>query len=125
MQVNDQQVTFNVLDVMKRCNEVENCNFVNVVDFAVTEMLNSCYSKEEINVVIFEELEDEDPKTVNMAWLGEQQPVGTDRHFESLNLSNREIKPSIPSIESTPVLELKTLPSHLKYAYLCDNNTLP
>ena len=62
MRVNDQQVTFNVLDVMKRPNKVENYNFVNVVDFVVTKILNSCYSKEEINVVTFEELEDEDPK---------------------------------------------------------------
>ena len=46
-----------------------------------------------------------------------------DKHFKSLELSNREVKPSIPSIESPHVLELILLPSHLKYAYLGDNNT--
>ena len=47
-----------------------------------------------------------------------------DRHFESLDLSNKEVKPFVLSIESPPVLELKLLPSHLKYVYLGDNNTL-
>lgn len=48
----------------------------------------------------------------------------TDKEIESLDLSNREVKPSIPSIESPHILELILLPSHLKYAYLSDNNTL-
>ena len=48
-----------------------------------------------------------------------------DRHFKSLDLSNREVKPFIPSIMSPLTLELKFLPSHLKYVYLGDNNTLP
>lgn len=30
-----------------------------------------------------------------------------------------------PSIEVLPVLELKEFPSHLKYAFLVENNTLP
>ena len=47
-----------------------------------------------------------------------------DKHFESLDLSNREVKPSVLSIKSFPILELKLLPSHIKYVYLCDNNTL-
>ena len=67
--MNDQQVTFNVLDAMQSPDEVEDCNYISVVDFAMTEMLNSCCStKEEINVVTFDELEDEDPETTNIAW---------------------------------------------------------
>ena len=37
----------------------------------------------------------------------------TDRHFEFLDLSNKEVKPSFPFIKSPYVLELKILPSHL------------
>ena len=51
MRVNDLQVTFNVLDVMKSPDEVVGCNLISVVDFAVTERLNSCCSKKEIKVV--------------------------------------------------------------------------
>ena len=47
-----------------------------------------------------------------------------DKYFESLDLSNKEVKPSIPFIESPLVLELNILPSHLKYVYHGNNNTL-
>ena len=52
----------------------------------------------------------------------------SDRHnrfVEHLNLSDREVKIILPYIESPPSLELKLLPSHLKYAYLGQNNILP
>ena len=69
MRVNDQQVTFNILDAMNSPNEVEDCNFISVVDFVVVEILHNCNSKEEINVVTFKELDDE---AANMAWLREK-----------------------------------------------------
>ena len=53
-----------------------------------------------------------------------KQPVRHDRLFESLDLSNREVKPYVPSIESPPILELKLLHLHLKYVYLGKSNTL-
>ena len=86
MRVNDQQITFNVLNAMKSPDEVEDCNFISVVDFTVTERLNSCCGKEEINAIIFEEVEDKDPETTNIAWLGEKQSFITDKHFKSLDL---------------------------------------
>ena len=75
IQINDHQVTFNILDVMKSPDDVKDCNFINVVDFAIAKRLNSCYNNEEIKVVTFEELEDEDLETTNIAWLGEKRPV--------------------------------------------------
>lgn len=114
MHVNDQQVTFNMLDTMKSPNEVEDCNFISVVDFATVERLNSCCSNEEIKSVTFQELEEEDLETTDIAWLGKKQPVRTDKHFESLDLLNKEVKPSVSSIESPFILELKILPSHFK-----------
>ena len=124
MQVNNQQVTFNVLDAMKSPHHIEDCNFISIVDFAVIERLNNCCIKEEINTVIFEELEDKDPETTNIVWLWEKQLVKADRHFESPDILNMEVKPYVLFIESPPILELKLLPSHLKYVYLGNNNTL-
>ncbi|XP_015162309.1 uncharacterized protein [Solanum tuberosum] len=42
-----------------------------------------------------------------------------------LDLKNRPSPPAKPSIEEPPVLELKQLPSHLRYVFLGANNTLP
>ena len=58
--INDQQVTFNVLDTVKSPDDVEYCNFISVVDFAIAERLNNYHSKEEVKAVTFEEFKDED-----------------------------------------------------------------
>ena len=124
MRVNDQQVTFNVLEAIKSPDEAEDCNFMSVVDFAVTERINRCCSKEVIKAVTFESFEEEDVTTIQINWIGERK---SDRHnifVEPLNISNKEVKTTLPSIESPPTLELKLLPAHLKYAYLSQNNTL-
>ena len=67
MRVNDQQVTFNVLDAMKYPDNVEKCNFISVVDFIVTERLNSCCSNKEVKVVTFEELKKEKLEAADIA----------------------------------------------------------
>ena len=45
MRVNDQQVTFNILEAMKSLDETEDFNFMSVVDLTVTERINRCCSK--------------------------------------------------------------------------------
>ena len=51
MQVNDHQVTFNVLNVMTSPDEVEDCNLISVVDLVVIEKLNRCCNKEETRLL--------------------------------------------------------------------------
>ncbi|XP_070011180.1 uncharacterized protein [Nicotiana sylvestris] len=43
----------------------------------------------------------------------------------SLDLENRKTLPTKPSIDEPPILELKPLPSHLKYEFLDPCSTLP
>lgn len=123
MRVNDQQVTVNVLEAIKSPIEVKDCNFTNVVDIAVAETFTECCSKADDSANTCEDLEDEVIEPLDITWIGEQQ-TSRIRQFESLNLSNREVQPTQPSIESLHILELKLLPSHLKYVYLGDNKTL-
>ena len=85
MRVNEQQVTFNVLDAMKSPDEIEYCNFISVVDFVdfvVAERLHNCYSREEINAVTFEELDGEDCGVANIVWSGEKQPFRIDEQTQ-------------------------------------------
>ena len=60
MRVNDQQVTFNVLEAIKNPDEAEDCNFLSVVDFIVADRINRCCSNEIIKVATFESFEEED-----------------------------------------------------------------
>ncbi|KAH9670524.1 hypothetical protein KPL70_017015 [Citrus sinensis] len=124
MRVNDQQVTFNVLEAMMDPDEVEDFNFLCVVDLAVADKINRCCSNTVNEAVTFERFEEEDVAANQIDWVGERQSNKHSRFIELLNLSDREVKATLPSIESPPTLELKLLPSHLKYAYLGQNNTL-
>ena len=56
MRVNDLQVTLIILEAMKSPNEVENCNFMSVIDLVVTERIDLCCSKEDIKAATFESL---------------------------------------------------------------------
>ncbi|XP_038889677.1 uncharacterized protein LOC120079535 [Benincasa hispida] len=47
------------------------------------------------------------------------------KESEPPSLSERWTKPTRPSLEEPPEIELKQLPRHLKYAFLVTNNTLP
>ena len=76
-----------MLDVIKSSDEIEDCNFISVVDFVVAERLHSCYSKEEINAVTFEELDDEDRGAVNISWSREKQPVRIDKQIQQRELT--------------------------------------
>lgn len=125
MRVNDQQVTFNVLEAMKNLNEVEDFNFLSVVDFVVADRIGRCCSNEINKVTTFEDLEEEDIATNQIDWKEEKQSDRDNRFIEHLNLSDMEVKTTLPYIESPPSLELKLLPSHLKYVYLGQNNIFP
>ncbi|XP_024035633.1 uncharacterized protein LOC112096438 [Citrus clementina] len=59
-EVNDQQVTFNVLEAMKNPDEAEDCNFLSVVDLVVADRINRCCSNEVIKVATIESFEEED-----------------------------------------------------------------
>ena len=125
MRVNDQQVTFNVLEVMRNPDEVEDCNFLSAVDFVVANRIDRCCSKAFDRVNTFDDVEDEDVAAIQTDWIEEKQSDRHTRFIERMNLSDREVKTALPSINSPPSHELKLLPSHLKYAYLGQNSTLP
>ncbi|KAH9724028.1 hypothetical protein KPL70_007340 [Citrus sinensis] len=120
-----EQVTFNVLEAMKNPDEVEDCNFLSVVDFVVADRMEKCFNNEINKVTTFEDLEEEDVAANQIDWMEEKQSDRHNKFIEHLNLSDREVKTTLPSIESPHILELKLLHSHLKYIYLGQNNTLP
>ena len=122
--MNDQQVTFNVLEAMRNLDEVEDCNFPSVVDFVVADRIDRCCNNSFDKVATFDDVEVEDAAAIQTDWMEPKQFDKHNRFIKHLNLSDRELKTNLPSIELPPGLELKLLLSHLKYAYLGQNNTL-
>ncbi|XP_060959244.1 uncharacterized protein LOC115717351 [Cannabis sativa] len=127
MRVNDQKVTFNVFNAMRFPDEIEECSRISVIDSIVAEKFHREAWKDEKFISSFNELEDlREDEDNQVAWVEPLQPIPKfKKPFESLELKESNFKPLKPSIQEPPKLELKPLPSHLKYAYLGENDMLP
>ncbi|XP_062093808.1 uncharacterized protein LOC133799836 [Humulus lupulus] len=127
MRMNDQHVTFNVFNVMKFPEEIEECSRLSVIESIVAEKFHKEAFKDGVGVRSLEELENlSEEEKCQVTWVDSKQPFTKFRRpFESLDLLEGNFKPPKPSIQEPPKLELKPLPNHLMYAYLRDNETLP
>ncbi|XP_062089643.1 uncharacterized protein LOC133796180 [Humulus lupulus] len=119
-------VTFNVFNTMRFPDEVEECSRLSVIESIVAEKFHKEAFKDGVGVRSLENLEDlSEEEESQVTWVDSKQPFAKFRRpFESLNLSEGNFKPPKPFIQEPPKLELKPLPSHLKYAYFRDNETL-
>ncbi|KAL5555324.1 hypothetical protein UlMin_037560 [Ulmus minor] len=120
MRVQDEMVTFNVFQAMKFPNEVEECSALSLVDSLVAEKYAECCSSP-MHSAVCENSDLEEQAEVECFWTETKQRI----QAEPLDMSSREFKLPKSSIEEPPTLELKPLPSHLRYAYLGEVSTLP
>ena len=127
MRVDDEQVTFNVFNALRYPDEVEECSVVNIVDSVVSEQFHKKYNTSVMKVPSLEGLEEQSEyEDAQMKWLETKQHfIGQRRQLESSELPETVFKPPWPSIEESPIFELKPPLTHLHYVYLGDNNTLP
>ncbi|KAH9697093.1 hypothetical protein KPL71_023468 [Citrus sinensis] len=86
MRVNDHQVTFNVLEAMRNPDEVEDCNFLSVVDLVVADRMDRGCSNVLDKVITFEDVEEEDVAAIQTDWMDKQQ---YDKHNRSRTESSR------------------------------------
>ncbi|KAJ9547549.1 hypothetical protein OSB04_020092 [Centaurea solstitialis] len=112
MRVNDQQVTFNLFKTLKYNGNFEDCSaiYTSSDDLEINSIscpLSGDYLTTEVNCV--DDFENTEVEVLAV--------------FEQLDFSERSVQP--PSIVKAPELDLKPLPSHLKYAYLMEEDKLP
>ncbi|KAL5541156.1 hypothetical protein UlMin_044373 [Ulmus minor] len=125
MRVQDEHVTFNVFQSMKFPSDMEECSVISLAQSSVAEQLERC-CEDSLQSTMQEDSNIEDEIEEEWAWIETKQGVGKQKvQFESLDMSSREFKPPKFSVDESAALELKPLPSHLKYAYLGALSTLP
>ncbi|KAL5538742.1 hypothetical protein UlMin_046005 [Ulmus minor] len=125
MRVQDEHVTFNVFQSMKFPSDMKECSVISVADSLVAEQLERC-CEDSLQSSMLDDSNLEDEIEEEWAWIETKQGVGKQKmQFESLDTSSREFKLPKLSVDESPALELKPLPSHLRYAYLGDLSTLP
>ncbi|PIN13095.1 DNA-directed DNA polymerase [Handroanthus impetiginosus] len=124
MRVQDQQITFNVFNAMKFPNESDKCFSVSLFDNLAG---NESIAKQPLNPLeralldLIDEENEEDLEVV--------KTLDASKFFKSKGVESLErIAPSKvlkPLIEEPPALELKPLPSHFRFTYLGESDTLP
>ncbi|XP_062075103.1 uncharacterized protein LOC133779123 [Humulus lupulus] len=120
LRVQDDKVVFNVFRALKYPRAIDSCFSVNVIEeqFSKTQLVEDPLEMN-LNAQGGEDCDGiEVLEYIN--WLNSAGPIYKKKYEE---LGQGPERP-LPSIKKPPVL-LKTLPDHLKYAYLGKNDTLP
>ncbi|KAJ9552958.1 hypothetical protein OSB04_017003 [Centaurea solstitialis] len=112
MRVHDQEVTFNVFNSFKYPDDREDCSILTVIE-------TWCENESRREALgIAESESDSDEEDCEEIVMPEEIFA-----FETLEIEDR--KTLVPSLDVAPDLELKQLPSHLKYAFLEHPGKLP
>ena len=126
-QVGDKKVVFHVCKSMRQPNSNEVCSFVDLVTEVIVDDTSVVINVEDtLEIVLLNHDEDEKEgfvECVNALQGMESYTYKPRKLF--LDLENQKTPPTKPSIEEPPTLELKPLPSHLRYEFLGPCSTLP
>ncbi|KAI3769069.1 hypothetical protein L6452_00165 [Arctium lappa] len=115
MRLQDQKVTFNVFNSLKYPDDVEECSNLSVIE--------SLFHEEGVRRVCKIDNDDDLEDDLDRAIVKDETAPVYAARFEPLEQNDQ--KNFTPSVISPPDLELKQLPSHLKYAFLGEENKLP
>ena len=120
LRVQEEEVKFNVFEAVRHPAESDTCFMADIVE-AIVSSQSGLIDPLETSLV---ENEPENLSKEAEEYVNWMDSFGHNRrkYFESLG---EGVKMPVPSIEQPPKMEQKSLPSHLKYAYLGVDSTLP
>ncbi|XP_075473347.1 uncharacterized protein LOC142504353 [Primulina tabacum] len=127
LRLNDESVIFNVFQSIKYPNDKSDCFRIDATDEFVECGLQGLICGDPLEVCLTHTCPaDLDNKEIEeyIHYLEAGRPI-----FKTVNSRIGELghvpRPLKSSIEEPPILEMKHLPSHLKYLFLLDNDKLP
>ena len=122
-------VNLNIFNVIKGMEDEEDMCEINMVDSVVQKYLNNVSHDDPLKSCMVSQNWDEEVTTLESEFLHsiiEHKDVlevnGWTPKFEPLPPNEDK---TLPSEERPPKLELKPLPTHLKYAFLGEEDTFP
>ncbi|XP_070025980.1 uncharacterized protein [Nicotiana sylvestris] len=118
--VGDEKVVFHVCKSMRQPNSNKVGSFVDLVTNVIVDETSAMINVGDMLEAILLNFNDEEMDGF-MEYVNSLQGMGSYNYAPrklSLDLENRTTLPMKPSIEEPPTLELKTLPSHLRYEFL-------
>ncbi|XP_070007561.1 uncharacterized protein [Nicotiana sylvestris] len=126
--VGDKRVVFHVCKSMRQPNSNEVFSFVDLVTDVIVDDDSATMNVEDKLEAVLLNLDDDKESDGYMECVNALQGMGSYTYEPrklSLDLENRKSPPTKPSIKEPPTLELKPLPSHLRYEFLGPPSTLP
>ena len=120
LRVQEDEVKFNVFEVVRHPAESDTCFIVETVEAIVSSQSGLTNPLEASLVQSDSEILGEEAEEY-VKWMDSFEP-NRRKYFESLG---ENTKTPMPFVEQPPKMEQKPLPSHLKYAYLGNASTLP
>ena len=118
--VQGDEVVFNVFKALKYPSASDSCFCVSVLE-EPSKGVKSIKDPLELSLIASPEECAGTEASEYVKWLNSSGNIYKKKYEELRQVPERPL----PSIEKPPALELKTLPNHLKYAYLGKNDTLP
>ena len=136
MEFDGEVITFNIYDAMRYPSDVASFNFLDIIDViepATAEVFEVTHSdtldlvlprgmEEEQLLELAERFKLEEIVAQTVSFMDYKKIARYVPQKEPLPTSNTTL---LPSIVQAPKLELKELPTHLKYAFLGEKETLP
>jgi hypothetical protein len=135
MEFDGEMIKFNIYDAMRYPSDVSSLYFVDILE-CLSETMSDLSNEDVLGVILDKDLDNDSLKKLAqkynldddyselVSWM-ERGRLSKPRY----EVSKIDLPPSharlLPSIEQAPILELKLLPDHLKYAYLGEKETLP
>ncbi|CAN6679406.1 unnamed protein product [Malus baccata var. baccata] len=144
MEFDGEVINFNLSDSMKYPSENHSCFAIDVIDSLSQDHLDKL-NDDALEVVIAQSMDKQNVETttkeahgmhdhtyavppndevIEMVVALESLPSQSGKYSDPI-LSSVSTNKMLPSVVQPPTLELKPLPSHLKYVYLGENDTLP
>ncbi|XP_075078915.1 uncharacterized protein LOC142164638 [Nicotiana tabacum] len=114
--VGDEKVVFHVCKSMRQPNSTEVCSFVDIVTAVIVDDTSSMIHVEDpLEAVLLNmDVNDDASRMECVNALHSMGSYSYEPRRLSLDLENRKTPPTKPSIEEPPMLELKSLPPHLR-----------
>ena len=120
LRVQDDEVKFNVFEVVRHLVESDTCFIVEIVE-AIVSSQSGLTDHLEASLVQSDSEERGEEAEEYVKWMDSFEP-NRRKYYEPLGEITQTL---IPSLEQQPKIEQKPLPSHLRYAYLGNASTLP
>src|SRR3954462_10183607 len=124
MRLGEEQIEFNFVNSMKYSPEVDSCWMVEEVDMLAVEAERKDFEEDPLKLCLNESIMDEDSADIEdvkeMVRALDDLPVSHETTVKKLKKEEVAEKE-----EEHPKLELKQLPTHLRYAFLDDNKKYP